>query len=71
MDAIYLYMELIALVLLVYVCKDMFKARAQKKSAANEAPCAMKKPLFMFRPQRNRAPLQSRRLRRNRSFLAR
>ncbi|SAL69043.1 hypothetical protein AWB74_03952 [Caballeronia arvi] len=71
MDAIYIYMELLALVILVCLCKDMFKARVVRKSVDRESPQSMSKPLFMFRPQRNRAPLQSRRLRHNRSSFAR
>jgi hypothetical protein len=71
MDAIYIYMELLALVILVVLCKDMFKARVDKKSVEKENPQMTSKPLFMFRPQKNRAPVQSRRLRHNRSSLAR
>ena len=71
MDAIYLYLELVALALLAWLCRDKFRPLVVRQPASGKDAQAASKPLFMFRPQRHRAPLQSRRLRHNRSSFAR
>ncbi|SPB13405.1 hypothetical protein NOV72_00703 [Caballeronia novacaledonica] len=71
MDALYLYLELVALAVLVWLCRDKFKPLAAKPLAETRRPRGATKPVFMFRPQRAHAPGRSRPLRRNRSSLAR
>ncbi|SAK58830.1 hypothetical protein AWB80_02459 [Caballeronia pedi] len=67
MDAIYLYLELVALAILAWLCRDKLISIVAKPSASKETARTTVKP----RPHRTRAPLRSRRLRHNRSSLAR
>ncbi|MFM0324753.1 hypothetical protein [Caballeronia glebae] len=71
MDAFYLYLELVALAILVWLCRDKFKPVVAKPLAETARTQTTAKPLFMFRSRRTHAPLRSRRLRHNRSSLAR
>ena len=57
MDALYLYLELVALATLAWLCRDKFKALVAK-------------PLIESRSRKVRAPRRSRRLHRHRSSLA-
>lgn len=71
MDALYLYLELVALIVLVWLCRDKFRPVVAKPLAETKSPRMATKPVVMFRSHRFHAPLRSRRLRRNRSSLAR
>ncbi|SAL09794.1 hypothetical protein AWB73_00024 [Caballeronia turbans] len=71
MDALYLYLELVALAVLVWLCRDKFKPPVAKPLAETARPRTTAKPVFMFRSHRVHAPLRPRQLRRNRSSLAR
>ena len=67
MDAIYLYLELVALAILAWLCRDKLRSVVAKPAAGKDAP----RTTVKSRPRKTRAPLRSRRLRHNRSSLAR
>ncbi|SAK62298.1 hypothetical protein AWB76_03219 [Caballeronia temeraria] len=71
MDALYLYLELVALIVLVWLCRDKFKPVVAKPIAEKARPHPATRPVFMFHPRGAHASLRSRRLRHNRSSLAR
>ncbi|KND58716.1 hypothetical protein BSCH_01906 [Candidatus Paraburkholderia schumanniana] len=64
MDALYLYLEVVAPATLAWLCRDKFKALFAKPLASCE------EPVVKSRPRRVRAPRRSRRLHRHRSSLA-
>ncbi|SAK90445.1 hypothetical protein AWB77_04987 [Caballeronia fortuita] len=69
--ALYLYLELLALALLIWLCRDKFRPVVAKPLADKPRPRAATRPVFMFRSHPAHASLRSRRLRHNRSSLAR
>ncbi len=71
MDALYLYLELVALCVLVWLCRDKFKPVVAKPPADTPNPRTTATPALKFRSRRAHAPLRSRRLRHNRPSLAR
>ncbi len=71
MDALYLYLELVALGVLVWLCRDKFKPVVAKPLAETPRPRTTARQVFMFRSRGAHASLRSRRLRHNRSSLAR
>lgn len=71
MDAFYLYLELVALTILIWLCYDKLKPVAAKPLARKEAVPGGAVPVVKRRFRMLRAPLRSRRLRRNRLSSAR
>jgi hypothetical protein len=72
MDAFYLYLELVALAILIWLCYDKLKpvvARPLVRESGDMPGVAS--PVVRRRFRMLRAPLRSRRLRRNRSSSAR
>ncbi|SAK52644.1 hypothetical protein AWB78_01241 [Caballeronia calidae] len=71
MNVVYLWLELVALAVLAWLCRDKIKpvigGLLDRKACAHGAV----KPRSMLRSHRPHAPLPPRRLRRNRSSLAR
>jgi hypothetical protein len=64
MDAFYLYLELVALATLAWLCRDKFKALVAKPLAGHD------EPVIQPRWRRVRAPRRSQRLHRHQSSLA-
>lgn len=71
MDAFYLYLELVALTILIWLCYDKLKPVVAKPLVRKGAMAAGVDPVIKRRFRMLRAPLRSRRLRRNRSSSAR
>lgn len=71
MDAFYLYLELVALTILIWLCYDKLKPVVAKPLARREAMQGGGDPVIKRRFRILREPLRSRRLRRNRSSSAR
>lgn len=71
MDAFYLYLELVALTILIWLCYDKLKPVVAKPLGCKEVMQGGVDPAIRRRFRMLRAPLRSRRLRRNRSSSAR
>jgi hypothetical protein len=71
MDAFYLYLELVALTVLIWLCYDKFRPVVARPFARKKEAPAATKPALRRRPRMLPALPRSRRLRRSRSSLAR